>query len=168
MDADEAFVRAVYAEHGGALLGYVTRLTGQRERAEDIVQETVLRAWRHAEQLVNDGRPLRPWLFIVAGRLAIDDKRARDARPHEVGDAVLAVLPDADNLERALETWQVIDALHTLSADHRAALVETYYRGRSIIEAAQVLGIPAGTVKSRVYYALRALRLTLEEKGWTP
>ncbi|MGH3287227.1 MAG: sigma factor, partial [Streptosporangiaceae bacterium] len=60
--ADEAFVRALYAEHGGALLRYALHLTGgDRQRAEDLVQETIVRAWRHPEALTD--RPARPWLF---------------------------------------------------------------------------------------------------------
>src|ERR1700761_4299454 len=78
------FIRSVYAEHGAALLGHVTRLTGDRGKAEDIVQETVLRAWRHAGRLDADERPLRPWLFTVASRLVVDDHRARGSRPPEV------------------------------------------------------------------------------------
>ena len=65
-----------------------------------------------------------------------------------------------------MEAWQVADALASLSADHRTVLLETYYRGRTVTEAATTLGIPVGTVKSRSYYALRALRLALEERGW--
>ncbi|MCW2672191.1 MAG: polymerase, sigma-24 subunit, subfamily, partial [Frankiales bacterium] len=74
-DPAEAMVRAVYAEHGSALLGYALRLTGDRGAAEDLVQETVLRAWRHTDRLVADGRPLRPWLFTVLGNLASDRRR---------------------------------------------------------------------------------------------
>lgn len=159
-------VRAVYAEHGAALLGYAQRLTGDRGQAEDLVQETVLRAWRHADQLVGDGRPLRPWLFTVLARLAADRRRARQSRPVEMGGELLAELPAADELDRALEAWQVADALASLSADHRTVLLETYYRGRTVADAADALGIPVGTVKSRSYYALRALRLALEERGW--
>lgn len=167
-DPDAAFVRSVHAEHGSALLGYVTRMTGDRGRAEDIVQETLVRAWQHADRLASDDRPLRPWLFTVAARLAVDDHRARRARPTEVADDALTVVPAADELDRALEAWQVADAMSTLSAEHRAALVETYYLGRSVAEAAASLGVPPGTVKSRVFYALRGLRLALEERGWSP
>jgi RNA polymerase sigma-70 factor, ECF subfamily len=162
-----AFIRAVYSEHGDALLGYATRLMGDRTRAEDIVQETVLRAWRNAERLGSDDRPLRPWLFTVAARLVVDDHRARGARPTEVTSDLLELIPDSDQLDRALEAWQVADALGTLSTPHRQAIVETFYRGRSVTEAAAALGVPPGTVKSRVYYGLRALRLALEERGWT-
>jgi RNA polymerase sigma-70 factor, ECF subfamily len=167
-DQISGFIRAVYAEHAPALLSYVTRLTGDRSKAEDIVQETVLRAWRHAEQLGSDDRPLRPWLFTVAARLVVDDRRARGSRPHEVNADLLDLMPAADRLDRMLDHWQVMDALNTLSPAHRQAIVETYYRGHSVNEAALVLGVPPGTVKSRAYYALRALRLALEERGWTP
>jgi RNA polymerase sigma-70 factor (ECF subfamily) len=165
--ADDRLLRALYDEHGGPLLGYILRLTGgDRQQAEDIVQETLLRAWRHPEALT--GRPVRPWLFTVARNLVVDAHRARQARPPEAGEAPLAVLPAADDLDRALESWTVAEALADLSPQHRAVLVETYYRGMSVAETATVLGIPPGTVKSRTYYALRALKLALEERGLAP
>ncbi len=90
--ADEAFVRALYAEHGGALLRYALHLTGgDRQRAEDLVQETIVRAWRHPEALAD--RPARPWLFAVARNLAVDSYRARQARPPETAQAALELLP---------------------------------------------------------------------------
>ncbi|RAY11468.1 RNA polymerase subunit sigma [Actinomadura craniellae] len=165
--SDERLLRALYAEHGGALLGYALRLTGgDRQHAEDVVQETLLRAWRNPQALA--GRPVRPWLFTVARNLVVDAHRARQARPPETGDDALAVLPVGDDIDRALESWTVAEALADLSGPHRAVLVETFYRGRSVAEAAQALGIPPGTVKSRTYYALRALKLALEERGLTP
>jgi RNA polymerase sigma-70 factor (ECF subfamily) len=157
----------MYTDHGGPLLGYALRLTGgDRQQAEDIVQETLLRAWRHPEALT--GRPVRPWLFTVARNLVVDAHRARQSRPPEAGDSSLATLPGADDIDRALESWTVAEALADLSPQHRAVLIETYYRGCSVAEAAAMLGIPAGTVKSRTYYALRALKLALEERGLAP
>lgn len=165
--ADERLLRALYAEHGGALMGYVLRLTGgDRQQAEDVVQETLLRAWRHPGALT--GRPVRPWLFTVARNLVVDAHRARRARPPETDDAALEAVPVGDDIDRALESWTVAEALADLTPDHRAVLIETYYRGRSVAEAAAVLGVPLGTVKSRTYYALRALKLALEERGLTP
>ena len=166
--ADEELIRALYEEYAGPLYGYALRLLdGDRQGAEDIVQETLLRAWRHPDALAADRGDIRPWLWTVARRLVIDGVRARRARPAEVSQQVLAALPADDELDRALEAWQVADALATLTADHRAVLVETYYYGRTVGEAATVLGIPAGTVKSRAYYALRELRLILSERGVT-
>jgi RNA polymerase sigma-70 factor (ECF subfamily) len=165
--ADEAFVRALYAEHGGALFRYALHLTGgDRQRAEDLVQETIVRAWRHPEALAD--RPARPWLFAVARNLAVDSYRARQARPPETGQAALELLPSDDDADRTLESWAVADALASLRPDHRRVIVETYYRGCSVAEAAATLGIPAGTVKSRTFYALKALKLALQERGLAP
>jgi RNA polymerase sigma-70 factor (ECF subfamily) len=166
--AREESLRALFDEHARALLAYAIRLTdGDRARAEDIVQETLLRAWRNLDRLDGDSRPVRPWLVTVAQHLAVDAHRARRARPQEVGDAMLASVPGLDQVDGALDRIVVTDALQSLSADHRAVIVETYYRGRTVAEAAAVLGIPPGTVKSRCYYALRALKLALAERGVT-
>ncbi len=165
--SDEELVRALYAEHAAPLLRYAVHLMGgDRQRAEDIVQETLLRAWQHPEAIA--GRPARPWLFAVAKNLAIDSYRARKSRPPEVGEAALDVVPAPDEAERALESWAVADALTALRPEHQRVLLETYYRGKSVAEAAAALGVPAGTVKSRTFYALRALRLALEERGLAP
>lgn len=158
-------MRALYAEHGPALTGYVGRITGDRQRAEDIVQETLLRAWRKSGTLSGDAASMRSWLFTVAHNLAIDERRSRAARTEDAA-AEIDDVPVAGQLDRALETWQITEALATLSRDHREALIETYFRGRSVAEAAAVLGVAPGTVKSRTYYALRTLRSALEERGW--
>jgi RNA polymerase sigma-70 factor (ECF subfamily) len=164
----EQGLRALYDGHAPVLLSYALRLTGgDRARAEDIVQETLVRAWRNLDRLEESAGPVRPWLFTVAQRLAIDAHRARRARPPETGDAALAVVPALDELEPTLDRIVVTDALDSLSPEHRAVIVETYYRGRSVAEAARVLGIPPGTVKSRCYYGLRALKLALAERGVT-
>jgi len=165
--SDEMLLRALYAEHAGPLLRYCLHLTsGDRQRAEDIVQETLLRAWMHPDAIAN--RPARPWLFAVARNLAVDAFRARRARPHEVGEDALELVASPDEAERALESWAVADAVRALRPDHRRVLLETYYRGKSVAEAAIALGVPAGTVKSRTFYALRALKLALEERGLAP
>jgi RNA polymerase sigma-70 factor (ECF subfamily) len=170
-NADEELVRTLYDEHAGPLLGYCLRLTsGDRQRAEEVVQETLVRAWRHPEALRSAHGSPRPWLCTVARNLVIDGQRARRVRPIETGgDALveLAATPADDELDRALLAYEVGECLAVLSPDHRAVLIETYYRGRSVAEAAEVLGVPEGTVKSRTYYALRALKLALEERGLT-
>jgi RNA polymerase sigma-70 factor (ECF subfamily) len=165
---DDALVRALYEQHARPLLSFALRLTnGDWQRAEDIVQETLLRAWRHPEAFARSTDAVRPWLFTVARNIAVDGFRARKARPPEAGPDGLDVIAVDDDVERALEAWQVTDALASLSVDHRRVLLETFYRGRSVAEAAVALGVPPGTVKSRTYYALRALRLILEEQGVT-
>jgi RNA polymerase sigma-70 factor (ECF subfamily) len=165
---EDAALRALFDQHAAPLMSYALRLTaGDRGRAEDVVQETLLRAWRHPEALDEQRGPVRSWLFTVARNVAVDAHRARRARPSEVGDDALALVPAGDEIEHALDTWLLADAMSSLTPDHRAVLVETYYRGRSVAEAASALGVPAGTVKSRAFYALRALKLALEERGVT-
>ena len=164
--SDESLVRELYAEHAGPLLRYALRMTdGDRQRAEDIVQETLFRAWLHPDAIAE--RPARPWLFAVARNLAVDAHRARKARPQEVGEGALELVPVPDQADRVLESWAVADALATLRPEHRRVLLETYYLGRSVAEASVVLGIPAGTVKSRAFYAVRSLRTVLDEMGVT-
>ena len=163
-------MRALYATHANALTSFVTGLVGgDRARAEDIVQETMLRAWRSPQVLADDRGSTRSWLFTVARNLVIDLHRARSVRPREVGDGVLTYMPAESDLEASVELsvlrWEIADAVAQLGEAHREVLVETYLRQRSVAEAAERLGIPPGTVKSRTYYAMRQLRLLMEERG---
>ncbi|GAA4090479.1 MULTISPECIES: sigma-70 family RNA polymerase sigma factor [Actinomadura] len=163
----ERIVTLLYREHGAALTAFVLRLTGgDRQWAEDVVQETMIRAWRGADRLEPGVSPM-PWLATIARRIVIDGRRRRRARPPEVGDGPLESLPAADGLDRVLRKVVVAEALSSLSDAHREVLTETVLRDRTVAQAAEVLGVPVGTVKSRVYYALRALRVALEERGVT-
>ncbi|EFL42937.1 RNA polymerase ECF-subfamily sigma factor [Streptomyces griseoflavus Tu4000] len=155
---------ALQREHGRPLFALLLRLCdGDRQRAEDLVQETLVRAWQHPEALrAEHFDSVRPWLLTVARRLAIDARRARQARPAEVGDAVLEnARVISDHAERAAAALDVRKAVKTLTPEHREVLVLVYFQGASVAEAATALGIPPGTVKSRAYYALRALRRVL-------
>jgi RNA polymerase sigma-70 factor (ECF subfamily) len=160
-EAGEALVRTMYADHGQVLLGYVTRLTGDRDQAQDIVQETLLRAWRNADALSAHNGSVRGWLLTVARNLVIDAARARRSRPAEVPPTTHDPAEPRDHVEDVSNAIVVADALRTLSLEHRAALIEVYYKGRTATEAADVLGVAPGTVKSRVHYAVRALRASL-------
>ncbi len=165
-DSEVALMQALHEEHAAALWSYVVRLTGNdRGRAEDVVQETMLRAWRHSSALDGSQGSVRAWLFTVARNIVVDEWRSRRVRP----ELTVADPPEApgagDRTDELLLSWVVADALTRLSADHRAVLVECYYKGLSVAEAARRLGVPEGTVKSRTHYALRALRLALEERG---
>lgn len=158
-------MRSLHDEHAGALWSYVVTLTGgDRARAEDVVQETLLRAWRHPAVLDQSSGSARGWLFTVAKRLVIDDWRAKRSRP----ELITAEPPDrpvGDSADHRADRAIIVAALRGLSTDHREVLVECYVRGSSVAEAAAQLGIPPGTVKSRTHYALHALRLALEETG---
>ncbi|MEV7085252.1 sigma-70 family RNA polymerase sigma factor [Streptomyces sp. NPDC093085] len=156
---DEQALTELQRDHGPALLTFLLGLTyGDRQRAEDLLQETLVRAWLHPEAFAAPFESMRPWLFTVARRLAIDARRSRLARPPEVSDGVLAATADPeDRTEGTVAALDVRQAVRTLSHEHRAVLGEIYFRGLSVNEAARSLGIPPGTVKSRSYYALRAL-----------
>jgi RNA polymerase sigma-70 factor (ECF subfamily) len=167
-DEDAELLRAMFAEHGDALYAHALRLaSGDRQRAEDLVQETLLRAWRHPEALDPDRGSVRAWLFTTARNLAIDSWRRRSARVGEVITDAPPEAPTDDETDRTVEAWLIAEALARLSPVHRQVLVECFYQGRSVAEAAARLGVPPGTVKSRTHYALRSLRLVLEEMGVT-
>lgn len=158
-------MRALHDEHASAVWGYALSLTrGDRARAEDVVQETLLRAWRHPEVLGWSSGSLRGWLLTVARRVAIDDWRRRSRRPEVLTDE-LEDSGTEDMTDQALQSWLVGDALRQLSPQHRAVIVECYYRGLTSAQAGRRLGIPEGTVRSRLHYALSSLRLVLQEMG---
>ncbi|MET9802523.1 sigma-70 family RNA polymerase sigma factor [Streptomyces sp. NPDC006368] len=156
---DERTLAELQRDHGPALLSFLLGLTyGDQQRAEDLLQETLVRAWQHPEAFRAPYESMRPWLFTVGRRLAIDARRSRMARPTEIGDGALATTPDpADATESAMAALDVRAAVRELSPEHRAVLVRIYFDGLTVNEAAADLGIPAGTVKSRSHYALRAL-----------
>jgi RNA polymerase sigma-70 factor, ECF subfamily len=158
---DEAIVRSLYEQHGRSLLAYATRLTGDRAAAEDVVQETLVRAWKHAATLSEERGSVRGWLLTVARNIVTDRARAKAARPQEVAESPATPPIERDHSQSVVDTMVVLEALDRVSPEHRDVLVELYYRGRSVNEAATALGIPPGTVKSRSYYALRALRAAI-------
>lgn len=164
---DEALIRSLYAEHGVPLFRRAYRLTGDRQLAEDVVQETLIRAWQNADALSDDRGSVRGWLFIVTRNVAIDMARARAARLTEVSgeaaDIRMTTAAVGDHADGVADTVLVRDALAGLTPEHRDALVEVYFRGKTAREASLSLGVPVGTVKSRVYHALRALRVRLGE-----
>jgi RNA polymerase sigma-70 factor, ECF subfamily len=159
--SDDA-ISELWRAHGAALLRFARKLTlGDGPRAEDIVQETLLRAWRHPE-IVGSGRTaIRPWLFTVTRHIAIDmwRARARSEAAEEALDDRHGELPDpAEPIEQAVTALDVRTALAMLSAEHQQVITEMYFRGRTVAETAEILGVPVGTVKSRSYYGLRQLR----------
>jgi RNA polymerase sigma-70 factor, ECF subfamily len=154
----EALITALYYEHGRSLLAYATRLTNDRTEAEDVVQETLLRAWKHPEVLVNGQGSVRGWLLTVARNIVVDRARARSARPAEVREHPANPTVAPDKPEDVVDSMAILDAIDQLSPEHRSVLVELYWRGSSVAEAAQRLNVPSGTVKSRAYYGLQSLR----------
>ncbi|HEX5145084.1 MAG TPA: sigma-70 family RNA polymerase sigma factor [Mycobacterium sp.] len=166
---ENTLLRVLYDEHAGALWRYAVRLTGDRARAEDVVQETLLRAWQHPEVTSDGERSARAWLFTVARHLIIDDARsARSRRESTCLDSDKTPEPaGVDEVNTALDRLLLGDAMAALSIEHRAVIRRAYYLGWTTAQIADDLEIPEGTVKSRLHYAVRALRLTLQEMGVT-
>ena len=158
----------LHADHARALWGFALRLVGgDRAKAEDVVQETLLRAWRDRTVLESTTAGARAWLFTVALRLVIDDWRSSRAHREVLADEVPEPRGEVAATDGLLEGWLVADALGRLSTEHRQVLLLCYFGGRTVAEAAAELDVPPGTVKSRTHYALRSLRLVLEEMGVT-
>jgi len=159
-------MRQLHDEHAAALWAFCLNLTGNdRARAEDVAQETLLRAWRNAAVLEESKGSVRSWLFTVARNIVIDEWRSKRTRREVLTDDLGDLSAVEDRTDELLLSWVVAEAITQLSNEHRAVLLECYYRGRSVAEAARHLGVPEGTVKSRTHYALRALKLSLEELG---
>jgi RNA polymerase sigma-70 factor (ECF subfamily) len=144
-------------------------LTSDASRAEDVVQETLMRAWQHPEVVGDADRSARAWLFTVARNMIIDERRSARFR-NVVGSLDDSSTPEQsvpDEVDSALDRLLIADAMAQMSAEHRAVVERSYYRGWTTAQIAADLDIAEGTVKSRLHYAVRALRLTLQEMGVT-
>ncbi|MER6273803.1 sigma-70 family RNA polymerase sigma factor [Streptomyces sp. NPDC001797] len=163
----EQKMRMIYDVNKNSLMRSLLGWTqGDRQTAEDLVQEAMLRAWRNLDILPDDPRAVRPWLLTVSRRLAIDMLRARSARPTEVEDDPLESIPvTGEPLEQVLDRQVLRTALAGLSATHRAVLAQVYFLHQPVRHAAEVLNVPEGTVKSRTHNALRALREALGDRN---
>jgi RNA polymerase sigma-70 factor, ECF subfamily len=160
----QALLKALYADYAPALRAYVTRLLSDPHQAEDVVQETMLRAWRNAEVLVPERGSVNGWLMRVAHNIAVDKIRARKARPDEVEESAATPRSLEDHAATVVDTVFVDRALARLSPAHREVLRVVYFGDRTAVQAAEVLGLPVGTVKSRTYHGLRRLKVCLEEE----
>jgi RNA polymerase sigma-70 factor (ECF subfamily) len=163
----EESMRALYRTYGPELYGFAVSALGDRGQAEELVQEVFTRVWRKADSFDPDRASFRTWLYGIARNAIIDQKRRASVRPalaaHEVDDDERGTA-DA-SFEQALLRWQVSAALERLTPEHRQVIRLAHFQGLTLREIAEVTGIPLGTVKSRTSYALRGLRLALEEMG---
>ena len=170
---DEGEVHAAYVAHGPELYRFLLRGLGDPGAAQDVVQETFLRAWRAADRFDPDLASLRVWLFAIARNAMIDHTRAAGVRPWQ-GNLVDPPTAEAaggavaDPTEQLLRQWVVEEALHRISEDHRTAIVQTHLLERPYAEVATELSIPLGTLRSRVFYGLKALRVAMDEMGVAP
>jgi RNA polymerase sigma-70 factor, ECF subfamily len=164
----DAFVDWFYAYHAAGVRAYAAGILFDSYEAEDVVQETAFRAWRSFATLSSERGSVGGWLFRVARNIAIDRLRRRQARPPEVDDADVDVDVDvwrvADHSEATVNSLDMARALATLTPAQRAVLREVFFVGRTCAAAATALGLPTGTLKSRLYHGLRELRDVLDEQ----
>jgi RNA polymerase sigma-70 factor (ECF subfamily) len=163
---DEELMTVLCTEHYRLLLSFISCYVQDRHKARDLVQETLLRAWKHIDHLDAEPGRSRSYLLTIARNVVTDAWRAEQRRPYLVADkAAVAALPLPDVVDQLVKGWLVAEALERLSPDHQAVVRARYYEDQSIADAARKLSVPEGTVKSRSYYAVRALRAAFEEMG---
>jgi RNA polymerase sigma-70 factor (ECF subfamily) len=168
-DRGEETMRTLYRTYGGELYGFAFNALGDRGMAEEVVQDVFTRVWRHADSFDPQRASFRTWLYGIARNAVIDLKRRGSVRPALPAHADELSEPVADDsIERALLGWQVSTALARLTPEHRQVIRLAHFQGMRLREIAEQTGLPLGTVKSRVSYALRGLRLALEEMGVEP
>lgn len=156
---DEAAVRAVYDRYAGPIVTVAIGTLGKRELADEVVQTTMLKAWRAAASF-DPSRELGPWLYAIARRVAIDVyRREKRSAADELSDDQVSVVPLS--FERTWEAWEVRTALDELPADERAVVRLSHFAGMTHPEIAQHLGVPVGTVKSRSNRAHKRLAALL-------
>jgi RNA polymerase sigma-70 factor, ECF subfamily len=169
VEASEQSLRALYREYGGELYGFAVNCLGDRGLAEELVQDVFTRVWRHADQFDPKRASFRTWLYGIARNAVIDFNRRRSVRPalsaHENDEDPQAL---TDSIEQAVLRWQVSAALERLTPEHREVIRLAHFQGLTLREVSERTGLPLGTVKSRASYALRGLRLALEEMGVGP
>ena len=157
-------LRELYRRYAGELFGFACNALGDRELAEEVVQDVFSRLWRHAGDYDRTRASVRTWLYAIARNRIVDARRRAAVRPVSVSEQVEEEAWALDrDLERAVLRWQVAAALARLSPEHRQVIRLSHWGGLSLREIAEQSGVPIGTVKSRVYYALRSLRLILDE-----
>jgi RNA polymerase sigma-70 factor (ECF subfamily) len=169
-DATGEALRDLYRAYAGELLGFALNALGERGAAEEIVQEVFTRAWRHAERYDPARGSVRTWLYQITRHAIIDMRRRASARPALApdGEPLLEGATAGDSIEQAMLGWQVAAALERLTPEHRQMIRLAHFQGLSVREIAERCELPVGTVKSRTWYALRSLRLVLEEMGVVP
>ena len=148
-----------YDEHAAVMFGFAVNALRDRGLAEDCVQETFLRAWRARERFDPARATLRTWLFAIERNVIIDVQRSLQRTPRIGPPDGLDELP-ADSVD-PLERLRIAEALASLSDEHRDVVVAVHLDGATYAELAETTGVPAATLRTRAFYALRALRARL-------
>jgi RNA polymerase sigma-70 factor, ECF subfamily len=163
-ELDDRLLTLLYASHFDAVTCFVAGLVADAAQRDDIVQETFVRAWRNIDRIDFDAGNPRSFLFTVAQNIMVDQWRSQRRRGEVLVGGEVAV-PTPDSVNKALEQMMIGEALVRLSPEHREVIKALYFDGLTVAEAADRLELAIGTVKSRSYYAVRALRAVFDEMG---
>jgi RNA polymerase sigma-70 factor (ECF subfamily) len=162
-------LRELYRRYAGELFGFAASALDDREQAEEVVQDVFAQLWRHAGEYDHRRASVRTWLYAIARNRIVDAHRRAAARPKRGDEDSLDRAAEIDTaLDQAMLRWQITAALARLSPAHREVIRLAHYGGLTMREIAERTGIPLGTVKSRTSYALRSLRLILDEMEVEP
>ncbi len=162
-DPARALTERLHEEHASVLLNWACGRVADKRDAEELVSETLFRAWQRYDQFDSTRGSERAWMFGIARNAAIDMHRRSKRRLRAVSDE-LPEIAEPGVVDRIAEISLISDALADLSDQHRAVILEAFVHGRNTNEIAERIGIPPGTVKSRMYYGMRSLRAALEER----
>ncbi len=164
MDGEDGSFNELERFHRASIQSYVLKRTGNLYLTEEIVQETFTRAWNSRETLKRHENP-KAWLLTVAKNLIVDHYRDSSRFTSKGSELRLLSQPQVGDSTSNFESAESLkDLLKLLSEDHRNVLMCCVIEGYSTHEASEILKIPAGTVKSRLFYALKDLRVKLSEK----
>jgi RNA polymerase sigma-70 factor, ECF subfamily len=164
-------LRALYRRYSDELYGFAYQALGDRGAADEVVRDVFTSVWRHAGTYDEQRGSFRTWVYRIARNAVIDKRRRSAVRPGLPRfDQDNAPEPGAldESIEQAAMRWQVAAALARLTPEHREVIRLSHYEGLTMREIATAKGLPVGTVKSRAWYAMRSLRLALEEMEAVP
>jgi RNA polymerase sigma-70 factor (ECF subfamily) len=157
-------LRTLYRRYAGELYGFALNSLNDRGLAEEVVQDAFTSVWRHADRFDPEIGSFRTWLYGLARNRIVDMRRRASVRPAIAAGEGVEERGEIDrSLDEAMLRWQIASALTRLSPEHREVIRMAHFQGLTMREIAEALGLPLGTVKSRSYYALRHLRLVLDE-----
>lgn len=166
-DAPHSFdLHSAFHDHGSVLLGFAVNALRDRALAEDCVQETFLRAWRSRESFDSAKGGERTWLFAIARNVIADALRARERLPRtDVSESSRGTREPAAETPDPLTGLGLTEALARLPDEQREAIIAIHLTGYSYAEFSAHCGVPVATLRTRVFYGLRAVRGHLDEFG---
>lgn len=170
-EGSAAALEVLYTRYGRVVLAFATRMLGDRQSGEELVQEVFIKAWRQARSYSSDRGSYVTWLLSITHNLSIDEIRKRNRRPQKAASAdpvllMANVRDDAISVELSAELTelrsQMIEAMATLPPQQREAVELAFYKGLTQREVAETLNEPLGTIKTRIRLGMKKLRDYLE------